>query len=242
MGCSTWSGVWPASGPRQPRPPWSRPEPCSKGSATSPRPRWRQPVTGSKTSSAWSRRSPPPAAIDESQAVVVARRQEAAALEERARLLEGVSILRASPSWPSRSPTDERIRLADERLAQAREELDAAQTEAAGLPSADTLSAAAQGHERLQAAAAKVHSIDLEALERQVADARAAVDGAVAARDRAVAEHEQARSRHAAHALVAGLCAGDPCPVCEQPLPEDPERAPAGLDERAGPSKPPRSR
>jgi exonuclease SbcC len=172
------------------------------------------------------------AAIDESQAVVVAHRQEAAALEERARLLEGVSIPAGIAELAeSVADLDERIRLADEQLAQAREELDAAQTEAAGLPSADTLNAAAQGHERLQAAAAKVHSIDLEALERQVADARAAVDGAVAARDRAVAEHEQARSRHAAHALVAGLCAGDPCPVCEQPLPEDPGEPPAGLDE-----------
>ena len=171
------------------------------------------------------------AAIDESQAVVVARRQEAAALEERARLLEGVSIPAGIAELAeSVADLDERIRLADERLAQAREELDAAQTEAAGLPSADTLSAAAQGHERLQAAAAKVHSIDLEALERQVADARAAVDGAVAARDRAVAEHEQARSRHAAHALVAGLCAAS-MPGVRAALPEDPGEPPAGLDE-----------
>ncbi len=171
--------------------------------------------------------------ITETQALVASREQEVAVLEERARLLGaaeipgGISELTASVA-----DLDEQVRRAEEQLGVARADFEAIQAEAAGLPSAESLANAVQAHERLRALTAKIESIDLEFLEREVAEAHAAVEASTSERDAAASELEEVRSRHAAHALVEGMSKGDPCPVCEQPLPTDPPRPPAGLDEK----------
>lgn len=172
-------------------------------------------------------------AIAEGHILVTSRQREAATLEEQTRLLAAVEIPDGVAELAeSVAELDEKIQDAEQQLTAARADLEAVQAQAKEIPSAEALDNVAQAYQRLRSAAAKLEAIDLEALEKAVAESSSAVDTALMERQRAAAELDQARNRHAAHALVAGLHKGDPCPVCEQPLPSDPAEAPADLDEK----------
>ncbi len=103
--------------------------------------------------------------------------------------------------------------------------------ESRGVPTGEQIEAARRTAEQLAAALRKVESFDLDRLEVELTAAGEATDSAERAREEATVALEQARRRHTAHALVAGHTAGDPCPVCGAPLPEEPGPPPADLEE-----------
>lgn len=78
----------------------------------------------------------------------------------------------------------------------------------------------------------KRDAIDLVGLDREVEATDEAVARARSEAEAAMSAWEEARTRHAAHALAMGLHAGDPCPVCRRPLDAEPGPPPADLEER----------
>lgn len=171
--------------------------------------------------------------IRETSELIEARQRTLAELSQRQELLASV----ARPDGVFE--LSERLVGLTARQKEAGAEIEAAEKEladleakAAEIPGRSELETAVGLHERLEAARQKQGAIDLQALTTEAKEARAAVDGFRQSHAEAVAEWEAARTRHAAHALTEGLAAGDPCPVCEQPLSRDPVAPPADLEER----------
>lgn len=96
-------------------------------------------------------------------------------------------------------------------------------------PTAASLEEAARTVTQLERARARAGSFDLEALQQELEAASAVLEAAELARRQAHAARDEARRRHAAHALVQGHRAGDPCPVCRVPLAGDPPEVPPDL-------------
>ncbi|MGH9186658.1 MAG: AAA family ATPase [Acidimicrobiales bacterium] len=111
--------------------------------------------------------------------------------------------------------------------------LEAAEARVRARPERRALERALEAHEQ-----AARHHEQSEKGERVLAErkadeqaATAALAGAESARAEAAAALEGAQSEHRAHALLADLVVGDPCPVCRQKVAGLPEAAlPADLD------------
>ncbi|HCO03806.1 MAG TPA: hypothetical protein DIT48_10680 [Actinobacteria bacterium] len=71
--------------------------------------------------------------------------------------------------------------------------------------------------------------VAVERWQAAVAEGVVRRDAAVATREAAEADHEQAHRRDLAGSLAHGLHAGDPCPVCDRPLEAAPKVAAADL-------------
>ncbi|HJR91678.1 MAG TPA: SMC family ATPase [Acidimicrobiia bacterium] len=145
-------------------------------------------------------------------------------LVTRIRVPAGVGAL-AESLVATRKAVNE-TRVASEEAAASLELL---RLRSAQLPSRDRLQTATDVATQLEATRARLVAIDLEGLSSAADELAAEVDSLAAAREAAVAAREAGRSRHAAHALAAGLGVGDPCPVCHRPLEAEPEEPPADL-------------
>lgn len=105
-------------------------------------------------------------------------------------------------------------------LDRARTGLAALETQVEALPDRGALERARDAHRALAELAARTEEARAAAAAAQedrerAARAAAAADAAV---ETAQAALDDARAAHAAHALAARLTAGEPCPVCEQPV------------------------
>ena len=94
----------------------------------------------------------------------------------------------------------------------------AAEAELGGLPARGVLERIEQQHARIDELTAQRDKGTLLSGERVTDEARAAAELHAVEEARAAAAHrlELARAEHRAHAVVADLVAGEPCPVCRQ--------------------------
>lgn len=170
--------------------------------------------------------------IQTAQDQVRQRVEELKSIQEQQKLVGQVRV----PDSVARLAED--LKVARERLGraqadegQATEAVEKAAEGAAGLPSRPEIEAMLQMRQHLSESEKKREAIDLGGLDQEVVSATEAVGQARSVREAAAAAWEEARTRHAAHALAMGLHAGDPCPVCHRPFDEEPESSPADLDE-----------
>lgn len=169
--------------------------------------------------------------IQAAQNEVRQRIEELKAVQEQQQLVTKVRV----PDSVGRLADD--LKVGRERLSQAQadedqamEAVEKAVEAAAGTPSRPELEAMLQMRQQLSESEKKREAIDLVGLDQEVASATEAVAQARSVRAGAAAAWEEARTRHAAHALAVGLHAGDPCPLCHRPLADEPDDSPVDLD------------
>ncbi|MGH8911848.1 MAG: AAA family ATPase, partial [Acidimicrobiia bacterium] len=100
------------------------------------------------------------------------------------------------------------VEAASKQVSEADQARAAAAEQSEVIPTRDRLDTAADVAQRLEAAQTRHAAVDVDGLTRAVEEAAAAAEAAGQARDRARVHHEEARTRHAAHALAAGLDVG----------------------------------
>lgn len=120
----------------------------------------------------------------------------------------------------------ERLETGEEKMSEARREVERLSVEISELPSPDVLRSLrdalgrlADIDERLAALGGDRERDALETAQKELDEARNRAKDV----DRAL---ERARVEHAAHALTATVVIGEPCPVCEQTVTEIPDRVP----------------
>lgn len=122
---------------------------------------------------------------------------------------------------------------ASDALARASLALDAAAATVAERGDAAEPTRGLATHDELATLRGELELAERTVLEATTADAaaKADVDAAAQALAECSAQHESLRDRHLAHAVVAQLAVGQPCPVCEQTVTALPLRAaPPELD------------
>ncbi|HEX2152855.1 MAG TPA: SMC family ATPase [Acidimicrobiia bacterium] len=171
-------------------------------------------------------------AIDEAQEAAKAKATEVETLENQARLVAAVRIPEGLTDLAEKlASLKAEVAKSEKQVARAEEALATVTTEAEALPSAESLETASSLIIDLSEARQRRDAIDLERLAAERTDAEKRLSELQKVCDAARKALEDARSRHAAHALTKGLVAGDPCPVCRQPLLEGPGDPPADLGE-----------
>jgi exonuclease SbcC len=152
--------------------------------------------------------------------------EDGAAAAERAKLLDAVTVPAGVEALAGRArDAAEAADAADAGCERCEREVAEAEEALAGLPDRASLQLAVAAHAERQRLEA-----DLPALVAEAHRAGQAADKARAAFAAASARLDGLRREHAAHDLARHLTRGDPCPVCEQPVPELPDRtAPSAL-------------
>ncbi len=115
-----------------------------------------------------------------------------------------------------------------EAAGRAAEDLEAARRERAALPPAGELERVIELHEQV---ASERRALDEATREAELTSAvtaadRRALESARQQLDAARQSLDRLNREHAANALAAALVAGEPCPVCRQPVAEPPARKP----------------
>ena len=126
--------------------------------------------------------------------------------------------------------TRTRLEAAGQNREEAADGLEAKLEESERIPTIEHLDFARSVFDQLNRAREKAKSFDLPRRQTELEKAAASREAAGLAFEESQAAQEEARRRHAAHALVQGHRAGDPCPVCRAPLSEDPVEPPADLE------------
>ncbi|MFP3915687.1 MAG: AAA family ATPase, partial [Actinomycetota bacterium] len=167
-------------------------------------------------------------AIAESEEAVKSRRARVEELGEQHRLVSSVSVPEGVAELARKlSLVEDDMARARERHEEAARRREEAQARVDELPSVGDLEAGADLERSVKEARARRDGLDLKRLEADLTAAEQEVEAATRARREAQAALDEARARHAGHALTVGLSQGDPCPICDRPLPSDPA-APSG--------------
>jgi DNA repair protein SbcC/Rad50 len=154
-------------------------------------------------------------------------------LHEHRQLVKGVRV----PTNVRRLAEDlnsarERREQAQAAEAAALEKLEATVASSEAVLPRPELESRLQLRKQLAEAVRKRDAIDLDRLDQVLEAAAQVVARAGTEAEETTTAWEDARTRHAAHALAMDLHAGDPCPVCRRPLDEEPDTPPADLEER----------
>lgn len=168
--------------------------------------------------------------IQSAEAATVAQRSEEESLTRRLESLEGLAVP-AEVGRIAESVADAKAKLKQLTggIAEAKAELDEIRHRGKAMPDPETLESARKWREEVQEAAERLEAVDLETIEADVANHESLAAERSDQLEEATMALDELNRRHAAHALVQGHAAGDPCPVCARPLDSDPEPAPVDL-------------